>query len=521
MPDRISNVYFSRWSDGVFFDTSRSLNFGGNTSSAISAINRSTDQYNNATLQTNGQNAQTVYFGYNGYVILNSSYLTNHNVNLEWWVKYDIGGDWFKFNATWFYVEGSSNFNFRAKCYMRDWTHKIVMWSNETHAIYNGPPPPPPGPICPSAFRGQSIVQIGEVPVNPCSSTLREEDSQGHMNAISGFIKHKLEPFAPSMIIKFGVGQNSNATMKVFSGTTEIRTLFGEFFSKGKYATYWDGKNEAGQMMPDGEYTFKLQIGNQEFTKNWKFVSLAGIEFPIQNPDILSSLQKRTILRLMKPNLSNMVHKFRWKATDPYVPGNDLADVTDEDDEASLDEGGSDILANMTFNSNATNSNGGTATEPEKATDPSKIDSSTVVTEAKDHQVDDTDKSDSTNSKDPRDVISTEDKLTIIPAHKANSQIETLVIPKQYQLHANYPNPFNPTTTIRFDLPESSVLTLTIYNMNGQKVKELANGSYSAGIHNVSWDSKDSFGRTVPSGVYIYRLQSDKITLSKKMTLVK
>lgn len=94
-------------------------------------------------------------------------------------------------------------------------------------------------------------------------------------------------------------------------------------------------------------------------------------------------------------------------------------------------------------------------------------------------------------------------------------------LPQAFSLGQNYPNPFNPTTSIRFDLSQNANIKLAIYNLQGQLVNVLASGDYKAGSHLVNWNGKDSLGREVGSGIYIYRLNADQITLSKKMLLVR
>lgn len=90
-------------------------------------------------------------------------------------------------------------------------------------------------------------------------------------------------------------------------------------------------------------------------------------------------------------------------------------------------------------------------------------------------------------------------------------------IPTGYTLDQNYPNPFNPTTNIRFDVPSpGSKVSLDVYNMLGQKVKTLAGGYFRAGTYSVSFD-----GANMPSGAYIYRLQSETGSIYRKMVLIK
>jgi hypothetical protein len=93
---------------------------------------------------------------------------------------------------------------------------------------------------------------------------------------------------------------------------------------------------------------------------------------------------------------------------------------------------------------------------------------------------------------------------------------EYSVVPQDYILAQNYPNPFNPTTDISFALPTASHVTLTIYNMLGQQVAVLADGTYGAGQHTVTWDASDQ-----ASGIYLYRLTTGETTTARKMLLLK
>jgi hypothetical protein len=94
-------------------------------------------------------------------------------------------------------------------------------------------------------------------------------------------------------------------------------------------------------------------------------------------------------------------------------------------------------------------------------------------------------------------------------------------IPRTFDLANNYPNPFNPTTTIRFAVPQAGPISLMVYNVLGQQVRILAQGNISAGYHDVVWDGKDDRGMTVQSGVYFYRLQTGSVALVKKMVMIK
>jgi DNA-binding transcriptional regulator YhcF (GntR family) len=85
----------------------------------------------------------------------------------------------------------------------------------------------------------------------------------------------------------------------------------------------------------------------------------------------------------------------------------------------------------------------------------------------------------------------------------------------------SYPNPFNPETEISFTLPENSYVSLTIYNIQGQKVKRLLNGYQPAGPRKVIWDGRDEKGEGVASGIYFYRIEAGPNTVTNRMVLLK
>ena len=89
------------------------------------------------------------------------------------------------------------------------------------------------------------------------------------------------------------------------------------------------------------------------------------------------------------------------------------------------------------------------------------------------------------------------------------------------QLHNNFPNPFNPETNISFSIPSEQIVKLTIYNLKGQKVRELVNGQFVSGEHSVVWNGTDENGKKVGSGLYLYRLKTGDNEISKKMLLFK
>ena len=95
------------------------------------------------------------------------------------------------------------------------------------------------------------------------------------------------------------------------------------------------------------------------------------------------------------------------------------------------------------------------------------------------------------------------------------------ILPQQFFLYPNYPNPFNPASVIRYDLPQGSVVSLSVYDILGREVIRLMEGYNQPGYHNIRWDGQDRHGREIPSGVYIARLATPRYTKSISMVLLK
>lgn len=103
-----------------------------------------------------------------------------------------------------------------------------------------------------------------------------------------------------------------------------------------------------------------------------------------------------------------------------------------------------------------------------------------------------------------------------------NVGVEEEGLPRSFSLDQNYPNPFNPSTDITFSLRQLSDVRLVVYNVLGQPVSELVEGSLPAGAYKVRWDGTNSAGRRVASGVYLYTLSTGRgVIASKMMTLIK
>ncbi|HXV13428.1 MAG TPA: FlgD immunoglobulin-like domain containing protein, partial [Candidatus Krumholzibacteria bacterium] len=96
-----------------------------------------------------------------------------------------------------------------------------------------------------------------------------------------------------------------------------------------------------------------------------------------------------------------------------------------------------------------------------------------------------------------------------------------IVPARELVLEQNHPNPFNPRTAIRFYLPERGPVELDVYDVRGALVRRLARGDFDSGPHEVDWDGTDAHGQPVASGMYVYRLVTERRALSKKMMLLK
>ena len=100
-------------------------------------------------------------------------------------------------------------------------------------------------------------------------------------------------------------------------------------------------------------------------------------------------------------------------------------------------------------------------------------------------------------------------------------QMKIKAIPDEYALHHNYPNPFNPTTTILYDVPKEGLVSLTIYDLMGREITKLMNTRMDAGYYSMQWNGRNSFGSMVSAGVYFYQIQINGFVQTKKMLLLK
>jgi len=94
-------------------------------------------------------------------------------------------------------------------------------------------------------------------------------------------------------------------------------------------------------------------------------------------------------------------------------------------------------------------------------------------------------------------------------------------MPISYKIHQNHPNPFNPVTTIRYDLPEDGLVNITIYDMMGRQINTLVSGQKTAGYNIVQWNGTNNLGEPVSAGLYLYTIHAGEFTQTKKMVLLK
>jgi len=98
---------------------------------------------------------------------------------------------------------------------------------------------------------------------------------------------------------------------------------------------------------------------------------------------------------------------------------------------------------------------------------------------------------------------------------------ENAPVASDFELHGNYPNPFNPSTSIKFSTERFSDVTVTVYSLIGQKIQTIHNGELMAGTYDVKWYGTDAGGNKVPSGVYFYEVRSGDRIKTGKMLLLK
>ena len=105
--------------------------------------------------------------------------------------------------------------------------------------------------------------------------------------------------------------------------------------------------------------------------------------------------------------------------------------------------------------------------------------------------------------------------------YKRQVSILDETIPITFNLYDAYPNPFNPMTTLGYDLPEDGFVNITVYDMMGRKVKTLVNSLQTGGYKSVKWNAMDNQGHLVPAGAYLYKIEFSHFVVTRKMILLK
>jgi hypothetical protein len=119
----------------------------------------------------------------------------------------------------------------------------------------------------------------------------------------------------------------------------------------------------------------------------------------------------------------------------------------------------------------------------------------------------------------------TETKMEVdyVRVYEASSELssQTGTTPNTFYLNGNYPNPFNPITTLSYELPEQAHVILTVYDLVGREITRLVNTTQGAGVKSIHWDATNNIGQTVSAGIYLYTIQAGEFRQTRKMVLLK
>ena len=99
--------------------------------------------------------------------------------------------------------------------------------------------------------------------------------------------------------------------------------------------------------------------------------------------------------------------------------------------------------------------------------------------------------------------------------------VDNNTLPEVFALHNNYPNPFNPITNIRYDVPEISDVNIDIFNIAGKKIKILVSSEHQPGRYKIQWNATNEQGAPVATGMYIYKIRANDFVSVKKLLLMK
>jgi hypothetical protein len=113
------------------------------------------------------------------------------------------------------------------------------------------------------------------------------------------------------------------------------------------------------------------------------------------------------------------------------------------------------------------------------------------------------------------------DNISFSPSNSVGVDNRSETLPQGFALEQNFPNPFNPFTTLRYDLPEDALVNITIYDMMGRVVSNLVSSQQRAGYKSIQWNATNNAGQPVSAGLYLYTIQAGKFRQTKKMVLLK
>ena len=113
------------------------------------------------------------------------------------------------------------------------------------------------------------------------------------------------------------------------------------------------------------------------------------------------------------------------------------------------------------------------------------------------------------------------DNISFSPSNSVGVDNRSETLPQGFALEQNFPNPFNPSTTIRYELPEEAMVNVTIYDMMGRQVSKLASSRQTAGYRSIQWDATNNAGKPMSAGLYLYTIQAGDFRQVKKMVLLK
>ncbi len=123
--------------------------------------------------------------------------------------------------------------------------------------------------------------------------------------------------------------------------------------------------------------------------------------------------------------------------------------------------------------------------------------------------------------RDISDLYVSYHRVMVSTGSNVSTANENILMPNQFRVYDAYPNPFNPVTTLRYQLPEANMVTVKIYDMAGREVKNLIDQQQSQGLHSIQWNGTNNLGKAVSAGIYLYHVQSGMYNQTNKMILLK